>query len=154
MKSLTQQLGIYLWVFYFFVSMTGVNLQSLYCYCTDEGYISLFSIEHDCEEHEVLATTHKACCKKNAKCNLTQQAASEDGDCCPPVETFLKADIDLLWVSTSLDYPTPSVPLWSPTIKVQEVFPVTLLEKSSHNYRPPPKRHGIELRHFMQSYLC
>lgn len=159
MKSFAQQISILVWAIYFGLSVSGINLQQLYCHCTDKAYVSLFEIENDCSEHHrKVVEVKSSCCKKLLNKNSCHTAASDNQDskdCCDSKSNLVKADIDVLYSST-----IPLLPVISKTVIAVPVLKSFIFTKPLRTdttpfyHPPPPKRHGKDLRDFVQSYLC
>jgi hypothetical protein len=152
MKHL-QQIGVSMWAFYFLLSTTGVSLQHLYCHCANIEQVSLFAIDYKCSSHKkekALAT----CCKKLLACEKTVEKSLSKPDCCDPSTEYIKADIDILVISKLPELPTIdiSTPLVSIAFSSFTIIKDNSFFQSFHH--PPPRRYGIALRHFIQSYLC
>jgi hypothetical protein len=152
MKHL-QQIGVSMWAFYFLLSTTGVSLQHLYCHCANIEQVSLFAIDYKCETHQKEKVL-SPCCAKLLACEKTAKEAAHPKDCCDPSTEYIKADIDILVISELPELPTIdiSTPLISIAFSSFSIIKDNSFFQSFHH--PPPRRYGIALRHFIQSYLC
>jgi hypothetical protein len=153
MKTTARKIGILSWTLYFFISITGVSLQNLYCQCTGKAYKSLFSIQHECEDHHKPIKKIAPCCEKllqEFSCHANQE---ENKDCCAPKTQIVKADIDILISSDILLFPV--IPVVANVLEFpKHCFQYYYRPKTKQHYNPPPSPYGVELRHLMQSYLC
>lgn len=159
MKSFAQQISILVWVIYFGLSVSGINLQQLYCHCTGKAYVSLFEIENDCNQHhkKVVEKT-LSCCQKllnKNSCHKTQSNSQDSKNCCDSKTNLVKADIDVLYSSTVPILPAISKTAIAIPVFKSFIFTTSLCSDTTPFYHPPPpKRHGKDLRDFVQSYLC
>jgi len=155
MKSL-QKIGVLTWAFYFLLTTTGISLSYLYCYCSDAEYFALFSeIDHKCDKHQPKKEATSCCAKLLKKCEKpTLEPLHNDKDCCDANIKFVKADIDVIHSQKWVKYLDFSAVAILPTFTVSNTYHHQNDVLKKPNYRPPPQRHGIELRHFIQSYLC
>lgn len=157
MKSL-QKIGVLTWAFYFLLTTTGISLSYLYCHCVDAEYFSLFSsVEHSCDQHKKTKKQVKSCCEKsNKQCKkpILEEVDHKDDDCCTPNAQYVKADIDVFYSQKFVKNLDFSIVVALPNVTQNNTFQVQNDILEHPYYRPPPKRHGIELRHFIQSYLC
>lgn len=145
-----------MWAFYFLLSTTGVSLQHLYCHCANIEQVSLFAIDYKCETHQKEKVL-SPCCAKLLACEKTEKTAEESPqpkDCCDPSTEYIKADIDILVISELAELPTIdiSTPLVPIAFSSFSIIKDNSFFQSFHH--PPPRRYGIALRHFIQSYLC
>ncbi len=150
MNTIAQKIGILSWTFYFFVSITGVSLHNLYCHCTDKAYVSFFSIDRQCHDHEEETDT---CCEESTVKHNSHFNQQESEDCCSPNSKVVKANIDVLAVSEITELPIfPSARI-APKLH-NFTFLYSFQEKIKLQSRPPPPLYGIDLCDFIQSYLC
>lgn len=159
MKSFAQQIGIVLWAVYFTVAISGINLQKLYCQCTDKVYVSLFEIKDDCQSHQEDEVNTQSCCEKllsQQKQRSCHAKKSDKKDCCGSKTKRIKANIDVLYSSSIPLLPTISMSAVMTHLPIFEpcTFSCSYHIDTTPFYRPPPKRYGTDLRDFIQSYLC
>ena len=148
-----QQIGVGLWAFYFLLSTTGVSLQHLYCHCANIEQVSLFAIDSKCDAH-TKEKVFSPCCTKLLACEKKAKEETTPKDCCDPTTEYIKADIDILMISELSELPhfdisIPLIPI------VFSSFSILKDNSFFQSYQhPPPRRYGILLLHFIQSYLC
>ena len=155
MKLLTQQISIILWTIYFLVATNGINLHNLYCHCTGKDYISLFEIKTDCKDYHKTVQKELSCCERLRLQLNEEQEKPESKNCCDTKTKIVKADLDVLYASTIPALQTVSI-IFSPNSDFDNPILSNIhFLKSNPFYRPPPlRRHGADLRAFIQSYLC
>lgn len=155
MKEIIKQTGIFLWVAYFFLSTTGISLQRLYCHCADKAYVSLFEMGSNCNDHYVPAVEKShACCSRLQKTDKSETAETTHQNCCNSSSSFIKADIKVLFASSASVLAAIFAPAQVAEIPFLSAFLIKNTQKEKIHYRPPPRKYGISLRHFLQSYLC
>jgi hypothetical protein len=157
MQSLFRHITIFSLIALLLAGQAGISLNRLYCICKGEWKTSMFEIEDECKKQEVPAVV-ASCCSKG-KCTLpVSLAENETGlehDCTTRDILYLQNAIPSILpqqVSFSLDW-QKAIAFTLPVH--QDSRQLELLNGDNFNKPPPLSRpYGIQLRRFLQSYLC
>ena len=151
------------------ISTTGISMNTIWCSCTGEQYLSIFAAVMDCcqdkgQATQVEKTNQHDCCKKQTKSCKKEQYNSDkttilaQKDCCTSKFKYAKANINLDVVALQElpvgDLVMPVVYSIPTTFQLHFVaFPQAIALEGTPN-KAPPRYYGQSFMNWFQVYRC